>query len=383
MRPYARLSACCIAFGLLLGCRQNVPPPATAPHPPTDVQREMATLAFISYLGDALTGPDVEAQLEKCLSTAFEKQADIRRWKLAWGPAVYRFPIGKYDDNMMFVARNTQNPAHLVVVVRGTNFSALLNWLVEDFDVDDQVAWILPEGKSVPGQPKISKGTSEGLHILQSKLTATSDTSTQPQTLLQFLQAQAQSHPSGLQIDVTGHSLGGALSPTLALWLSENLGNSAKISVYPLAGPTPGNSDFATYYDSVLGSSTHRLWNPFDVVPQAWNYESMGKMADLYEPLIRANPAERGLIDGLRSLVQDKDYAQIDPTHPPLSGAVSTDPFGKKADWLGEAGWQHHCGYQCALGISVMTDAPGCPSSTAKYICPQRECPDPFEKKSK
>lgn len=380
MRLRTRLSAFWIASCLLLGCQQGAPQPVTGPtiH---DVQREMGTLAFVSYLGDELTGSNVDAQLGKCLNTAFEKQADIRNWKLAWGPAVYRFPVGKYDDNMMFAARRKENPAHLVVVVRGTNFSALLNWLVEDFDVVDQVAWILPEGKSASGQPKISKGTSEGLHILQSELMATSDTSTQPQTLLQFLQAQAQAYPSGLQIDVTGHSLGGALAPALALWLSENLGTKAQISVYPLAGPTAGNADFAAYYNSVLGSSTHRLWNPFDVVPLAWNHESMGRMADLYEPLTRANPAERGLIDGLRSLVKDKDYAQIDPNQPSLSGAVSTDPFGKKADWLGEAGWQHHCGYQCALGINVMTTDPGCPSSTAKYLCQRSDCPDQPEKR--
>ena len=162
--------------------------------------------------------------------------------------------------------------------------------------------------------------------------------------------------------------------------MSENLGSQAKISVYPLAGPTAGNSDFAAYYDSVLGGSTHRMWNPYDVVPLAWNHESMGKMAELYAPLTRANPGDRILIDGLRLLVKDKDYAQIDPTRPALPGAVSTAPFGKRIDWLREVAWQHHCGYQCALGINVMTEAPGCPSSTAKYICQQKECPDKLER---
>lgn len=381
MRFQARLSACALAFCLLPGCQHTKP--VTAPQI-KDVNREMATLAFVSYLGDELTGSGVEAQLKKCLDTALAKKADIRQWELAWGPAVYRFPvIAKYEDNMMFVARHKGNPAHLAIVVRGTNFSALLNWLVEDFDVDDQVAWIVPKGKSAQGQPKISKGTSEGLHILQNKLTATSDTSSQQQSLLQFLTAQAKTYPSGLQIDVTGHSLGGALSPALALWLSENLGSQAKIAVYPLAGPTAGNEDFATYYDSVLGTSTHRMWNPYDVVPLAWNYESMGRMADLYEPVRRANPGERILIDGLRSLVKDKGYAQIDPTQEALPGAVSDDPNGERVDWLREVAWQHHCGYQCALGINVETEAPGCPSSTAKYICQQKECPDKFQKTAK
>jgi len=374
MRLQTRLSAGCIAFGLLLGCQHNAPAPVTAPHPPTDVQRDMATLAFLAYLGDALKGSDetVETQLDDCLQRALKVQADSHRWELAWGPAVYHFSLSKLDDNMMYVVQDTTNPSHFAVVVRGTNPSAFLDWLVEDFDVVDQVAWITSTsaGKQPEGQPKISKGTSEGLHILQEMTPEGGPV--QNQNLLQFLQAQ--SPPSGLQIDVTGHSLGGALAPTLALWLAENLDSRAKISVYPLAGPTPGNADFAAYYESVLGSSTHRLWNPFDIVPLAWNHETLGKMADLYEPLTRANPAERGLIDGLRSVVKDKGYTQIDPSHPSLSGAVSTD-LGKRVDWVAEAGWQHHCGYQCALGIDVRTSDLECPSKRPKFLCPRRTCP--------
>lgn len=125
-----------------------------------------------------------------------------------------------------------------------------------------------------------------------------------------FLQDEGNKYPHGLRLDVTGHSLGGALSPVLALYLSENLSGKVQISVFPLAGPSPGNTEFAAYYGSVLGGATERLWNPFDAVPLAWNHESMGKLEDLYEPLTRANAVERGLIDGLRSLVKDKGYAQ-------------------------------------------------------------------------
>ena len=37
------------------------------------------------------------------------------------------------------------------------------------------------------------------------------------------------------------------------------------------AGPTPGNSDFASYFNSQLGPSTTRFWNTLDVVPHVWN----------------------------------------------------------------------------------------------------------------
>jgi hypothetical protein len=357
MSYQARAFACGILCCLALGCGPHgVPPPVTG-IAPKDIEREMARLSFLAYVGDNLTGPSVETTLAECLPKALASQAD--KWVLAWGPVVYRFPIAKYDDNMMYVVQHGTDSSDLAVVIRGTDPYALDDWLAEDFDVDDQVGW--PEGE---GQPKISKAISEGLTILQRMESAGSNLET-------FLQTRAAASSIGLRVHVTGHSLGGALAPTLALWLHDNQSTwdpqgKAVISVYPLAGPTPGNTAFAAYYHSALGKTTVRLWNPFDVVPRAWHYESMGKIADLYEPLTRANPLERGLIDGLRSLVKDKDYAQISPKQKSLSGAVN----GNEKDWAAEAAWQHHCGYQCALGIHIDAGVQKeCPSKRLPCDC--------------
>jgi hypothetical protein len=367
MRLHARFFACGLACGLFLSCRPPHLHVTTPEVPPRSLKQEMAALAFLAYLGDTLKGSDekVESQLAQCMPVALEQAPG---WKLAWGPAVYHFSLGKLDDNMMYVVRQPTTPAQLAIVVRGTNPSAILDWLVEDFDVVDQVSW--PSG-SPSGQPKISKGTSEGLHILQ---TMVPEAGPVPQkTLTQFLTEEVKAAPTQLRVYVTGHSLGGALAPALALWLSDTQAEwdpsrRAQISVYPLAGPTPGNADFAAYYD---GSplTTDRMWNPFDIVPLAWNHESLGTMADLYEPLTRANSVERGLIDGLRSLVKDKGYTQIEATQPSLSGALFTGASGEKMDWAAEAGWQHHCGYQCAVGVFVTPSTSQCPSKPQKHSC--------------
>jgi hypothetical protein len=326
----------------------------------------MARLAFLAYIGDALTGhyTKVETELAGCVGSALEKYAS--NWTLAWGPVVYHFPITELDDNMMYAVREKANPSNLVIVVRGTNPPSLVDWLTEDFDVVDQVSW--PAGS---GQPKISKAISEGLHRLQEMAPAKDPRA----SLVQFLTTEAAAAFPGLRVNVTGHSLGGALAPTLALWLHDTQSTwdpqgKAHLEVYPLAGPTAGNADFAAYYDSVFGEATYRMWNPFDLVPLAWNHESMGKMADLYAPFTRANPVERGLIDGLRSLTRDKGYTQIDLTQPSLSGAVYPGKHDKGADWVDEAAWQHHCGYECALGIRIDPAVfPECPSKKPKCYC--------------
>ncbi len=73
----------------------------------------------------------------------------------------------------------------------------------------------------------------------------------------------------------------------------------------------------------------------------------METMADLYEPVTRADRIERELIDNLKNLVKDKGYSQINPGAPPLPSALNT----KESTFLDEAGWQHVCGYHCALGL--------------------------------
>ncbi len=352
-----------------LGCQrpQPVTPPKIVPPPVPNVRQQMATLAFLSYIGGDLdrSSGKVEEILVPCMKEALAANALASNWTLVWGPAVYKFSVALLDDNMMYVVQDKVKPDHLAIVVRGTNPLALDDWLAEDFDVDEQVTW---EYGNPPSGAKISKGTSEGLLHLQT-LTPSVEPG-QGQTLAAFLTAQSKANPS-LQIDVTGHSLGGALAPTLALWLADTQADwtsgSVQFQVYPLAGPTPGNLEFATYYDSRLGAQTDRMHNPYDVVPRAWNVENLESIAGLYEPTIHADAVLRGVIDHLRDLVKDKGYTQIRPEEAPLRGGIS--PAEK--DFLKQAGWQHHYGYQCALGINVATTS-DCkkPPQLSSFDCP-------------
>lgn len=360
MSPATRLVFLASVVVLAGGCACRKPPVTVpvqgAPLPDASVRREMGALAFISYLGEKVTGSDdeVEVELAPCLERELAKQPLTReRWTLAWGPAVYKFAEADLDDNMMYVVKNAGDPAHLVIATRGTNAKAALDWLIEDFNVADQVAWKV--GKA-PKRARISQGTSDGLDILRTMVPAAGPVA--GKTLSQFLADYGKTQ-TALQIDVAGHSLGGALAPTLALWLDDTRADwdpeqKARIAVHSLAGPTAGNAAFATYSDSRLGAATDRMHNPLDLVPLAWNCFTMKTMAGLYKPFAEPDLVLRAALDGARDLVKCKGYTQIRPHEPPLPAALNRAVSG----FVEQVSWQHTCAYHCALGLVGSTFLP-------------------------
>ena len=81
--------------------------------------------------------------------------------------------------------------------------------------------------------------------------------------------------PEGTPLLITGRSLGGCLASALAPCVANWINSAASISVYTIAAPSPGNADFAGYYNALFtdqaGDSTaFRFFNSLDVVPNAW-----------------------------------------------------------------------------------------------------------------
>src|ERR1044071_8439732 len=92
---------------------------------------------------------------------------------------------------------------------------------------------------------------------------------------------------SSITLTVAGHSLSGCLSSTLALALMDTVrpwgqGFPITFRSWSFAGPTAGNSAFASYTDHRLGNALHRWVNTLDIAPLAWNESTLDDALTIY-----------------------------------------------------------------------------------------------------
>jgi triacylglycerol lipase len=221
-------------------------------------KRAAAELAKIAYRDEANPGPqrgDIAHDLSQIPAAAHGP------WTLVWGPA-------EMDGILAYVARsNDAKPAH-ALAFRGslTELAAhdfLYNWVLNG-DTFRQVPWNYPKGGAV----KVSSGMNSAL--------AYAGMLTDPATnrhVLDFLRDTIAKDGS-LDLLVTGHSLGGALTQLASLWLHSQLVQTdghRNVGITPLtfAAPTCGNQQFATLFETTFPDN-YALVNTLDIVPMAW-----------------------------------------------------------------------------------------------------------------
>ncbi len=244
----------------------------------------------------------------------------IGKWNRVWGPFVYlaRPPFNKYATNAIYVA---QQGNKYVIGVAGTNPKSLQNWLIEDLYVAVLADWADYAENDPQFQPKISMGTKIGLDNLLRPHPGSST------TIIDFLTDLLKEADENIEILLTGASLGGALSPVLALALHEKKStwdpnNRARLKVVTFAGPTPGNYYFAERYRLKLGNTTTRIWNSLDIVPHAWNPELLSQIPSLYEPQIPSNPLIEKFVNIGKLLSIGRYYTHLERLTPPLEGTL-------------------------------------------------------------
>lgn len=331
---------------------------------PTKSQRINLSFAYLAYSGEQIEGKtsleekEILALINKTMPkiSVLCNESQQTDWDIVWGPAVYTFPLTFLQDNMMFVVKQRSQPDNYVVAIRGTNGMSIWNWLEEDFRVLQKVDWPVPANKPIKGTPKISEATHIGIEALLEKMIPKANMPGDNQSIKTFLSSVVQAGPA--KINFTGHSLAGALAPTLALWFKQyqsiadnwDPSGNAHITTTPFAGATAGNSDFSEYFNAQLGSVCDRIHNTLDIVPHAWEQDTLKTMANLYTDAgIHMSVAEKVLLDVI--LLTVHDYKQVNNSLK-FSWDIQPEWGGKSLKtYLKQAGVQHIASYPMMLGV--------------------------------
>ncbi|UTW62842.1 hypothetical protein KFE98_01405 [bacterium SCSIO 12741] len=256
--------------------------------PDQKITFELSMLSNISAYATNVDPKSIQAwTTAKTKQVLLEGEKYLGKWNLVWGPLVH---VEKNAAaNTMFMVQSNTSPNKFVIAIAGTNSQSVYDWKVEDCKVraTNMVKWtsVVDFKESHMDLGKISEGTHIGLNILLGLR--------DPETGYRLLDLIPSILRSGGEIQVTGHSLGGALSPTLALYLHDRFKNPASkdyspgyrgvVSCMATAGPTPGGKKWADHYNQQLGYNSTRYWNVKDIVPHAWEERLLKEIPGLYE----------------------------------------------------------------------------------------------------
>lgn len=244
-----------------------------------------------------------------------------RDWTIAWGPCVYVAnpktddnAFSGYATNSMYVAYSPSNNAY-VVAIAGTNPKNVYDWTQEDFEVSARLTVQWGEGSSPPiplpyekqehdpydsAIPQISAATAFGISNLLTKMQSPDNGS--GLNLKEFLDGIDPATKANSKLVFTGHSLGGALAPSLAYFLYPDAQSEwDQIEIYPFAGATPGNAAWVNIFAKTYGQVLDCV-NIHDVVPRGWNQmrtvvsdKRSGKYGEYYDSIF--GPLNTGTFD--------------------------------------------------------------------------------------
>jgi hypothetical protein len=219
------------------------------------------------------------------------------KWQIGWGPVVWKENPDDTTDgigNACFVARNKalkfeDGDTYDTYVVSIATTASMYDWISENIAVNyvvDFNAWVSGGIDKPPKKQRgndegvfIAYGTAIGVHKLVTEPVPSGLTGVGTGTLIPFL---ASIPSKGTKVIFTGFSLGGAISPPLALATRQaglfNKFRKQDVLVYALAAPTPGNQPFSKSFAAQFpfyDGPGYRCWNAnivnsLDAVPQAW-----------------------------------------------------------------------------------------------------------------
>ncbi len=356
-----------------------------------NVQEKMSLLSLLAY--DRCNYRDLSELQDKmkAMLQGYDKTKEsLAISEVCWGP-VAKKPDGIDQDDvvscaLMYIVKHKATEPEYTLAIRGTNPGSVYSWVNLDFAVEDLKSWSdvlkdfgpepMETGKNLENV-KISKATYDALKIHvelkhENKL-----------TVLDWIkQTINPSDPKKIKLNITGHSLGGVLSTTLALWLHEKLGKDKLLQyvdfhIHSFAGPTAGNQEFAKYTNDILKDKYICYINELDTVTHAWVEEKMNKekLSNIYVKGGGAKPFfrfEKNFIAKLDNKSKDGGYTRLvleekDTHYRKIESKVKSVPlfgFPMKTLYSVQALYQHMMPYfvfslsyeQTLIAVDVLND---------------------------
>jgi Lipase (class 3) len=263
--------------------------------------------------------------------------------EVVWGPAQLTDILG-ISYSLMYIVKNIITQEYFVVI-RGTNPISMESWLKEDFSVSTT--------QPICNLPNIIPGFPEHITISQGAFTGVSDllSLTDPITGYSALKFLQEENPAYLY--VTGHSLGGTLTPVLYTYLNWMLYDGVKVSnmaLWSFAGLTAGGNDFNTYLNGIINTYIDnnvptalawRIANSLDIAPFLfYSQNSIINIYAFYLPNTIKCPLDVLIVLGI--LFDEASKAGTDFYEQPQGGISIQGDLEKGLSWISEAMLQHH-----------------------------------------
>jgi hypothetical protein len=334
-------------------------------------------------VGDTQGDPSTLAQSLSTRLDSFLALPDVQsamggQWSVVWGPAVFEAQPSKtsYADNVMYVAASPDQSVY-VVAIAGTNGSSTYDVNSEDNNVAATTLWVdafpslkpygVPSG--ISPWPALSKGTALGVNSLLSMV----DTLKTQKSLVDFLGSLSATGSKTLIFG--GHSLGGALAPTLALALFNpsggklSTGKWGHVYVLPVAGPTPGNQGLSQFFQQVFPPVSlnlpqphyawnQNIWNSLDAVPHAWAVDMLKQIPTLYPAIWEGGQVPSKLTDDVNGAIALSElgaalpgpYTQLPNIQVPGIFNLFIPVYDYNSFML-QVGFQHLMAYEFLFGV--------------------------------
>ncbi|KAH9986837.1 hypothetical protein F4779DRAFT_624249 [Xylariaceae sp. FL0662B] len=300
-------------------------------------------------------------------------------WSISWGPRVFKeqnpdsFSGG--PDNVWFAAVDETRKV-CVTAIAGTAYHSRAD-IIQDlaiFKVVDFNAWVEqwssddipkpqtsdPDENNSSTVAYCSEGTCIGTWNVLSNSSRRAGEGTRIDQYLSSLD-------TSYTIVVTGHSLGGALAPIVALGLrAADMIGTHDVKVVASAGVSPGNDKLALDYAASFPRTPEPAddyqvyntdyYNEFDIVPQAWSI-SKNDDRNLHNILkiLRFIPGLE-LFAGALLLIAEFVSQQSKIRYTPLPGQKFTGPQPEEITSLAElrktTSMEHTDAYWAEIGIT-------------------------------